>query len=140
MDFEQALKDTLGEEMKVSSLLCTQVWSALANVVWVHEEYGEYTCSFREAGGLICKIINGGNYMDWYGSGPYERVSYMIHEAMVAKGWMPHRWIDERVEEDELVAGDPIDPCCDCGKEAKWMYAPAYEGDDNPFCCDELCT
>ena len=137
MDFKEALKKALGEDMRASPSLCQEVWSALANVVWDYkdESQGSYSCSFRYAGGLISDILGEGDYMDWYCSGPYETVTYKIHSAMLEEGWSPYRYNYEKGATEDR--GDPIDPCCDCGRKSDWVYMPAFEGDDNPYFCDE---
>jgi len=69
-----------------------QVWSALANIIWLRagDPDREVAYSFRAAGRLIAEIVGDTsdfNYMRWYCSGPYETVSPEIEAAMAARGW-----------------------------------------------------
>lgn len=87
--FQQAIINTLGDELKESDELCTELWSALANVDWYHPESGEEASySFRAAGALIANIIGRGDYMDWYCSGPYAVVSSKIAHSLRKEGWI----------------------------------------------------
>jgi hypothetical protein len=85
--FEMALNRALGDEMRKRDDLCAQIWSALANVNWTHENGETASYSFRAAGDLVAAIKGSGDYMDWYCSGPYATVSAEIADAMKAEGW-----------------------------------------------------
>ena len=85
--FEEAVDRALGEQMRADESLCREMWSALANVDWTHENGDTAGYSFRAAGDLIAAIIGRGDYMDWYCSGPYATVSERIERAMSAEGW-----------------------------------------------------
>jgi len=85
--FEAAVNRALGEQMRHDDSLCREMWSALANVDWTHENSDTAGYSFRAAGDLIAAIIGRGDYMDWYCSGPYAVVSERIERAMMAEGW-----------------------------------------------------
>jgi hypothetical protein len=88
--FEMAINRALGDAMREDTGLCKEVWSALANQDWLHENGDNASYSFRAAGDLIAAILGEGNYMDWYCSGPYETVSDRIEDAMRREGWKPH--------------------------------------------------
>ncbi len=91
-DFEEDLQTVFGEKMKVSETLCSEVWSALANIVWKNTDGGEFSVSFRSAGGLIANIIQEGSYMDWYCSGEYAVVSEEVSAGMLTLGWTAHQY------------------------------------------------
>lgn len=67
--------------------ICSQWWSALANVDWTHTNGDTASYSFRAAGDLIAAIREQGDYVDWYCSGPDATVTREINDAMAAEGW-----------------------------------------------------
>ena len=90
--FAQALNRALGDQMRCpiyGEIVCAQVWSALANMDWRHENGDTAGYSFRAAGDLIASIKGEGIYMDWYCSGPYAMVAGYIEDAMAKEGWRP---------------------------------------------------
>lgn len=86
--FEKSVNTRLGNEIRLSDSAATEMWSALANVGWIHSEYGEIGYSFRAAGDLIAGIRQQGSYLDWYCSGPYAVVARGIAEALAEDGWI----------------------------------------------------
>lgn len=93
--FETAVQRALGQEMKSDETLCREVWSALANVDWKHENGDTASYTFRAAGDLIASIIGKGDYMDWYCSGPYAVISERVEKAMLAEGWRGRQGVME---------------------------------------------
>lgn len=35
------------------------------------------------------------------------------------------------------MTNDVDTPKCDCGKTCEWVYGPSYEGNENPYYCDD---
>lgn len=85
--FELTVAEALGDSMKVNDNLCAEIWSAIANVQWRHVNGDTASYSFRAAGDLIAAIIERGDYIDWYCSGPYATVSDRVGAALAARGW-----------------------------------------------------
>jgi hypothetical protein len=87
--FELAVERALGAAMRSDPDVAEEVWSALANVDWFHENGDEAGYSFRAAGDLVAAIMGSGDYLDWYCSGPSGVLSDRVGSALVAEGW---RW------------------------------------------------
>lgn len=87
--FEMAVYRSLGPIMRTDDPLCQEVWSALANMDWRHENGDTASYSFRAAGDLIAAIRGRGDYLDWYCSGPYAEVSERVGAALAKEGWTP---------------------------------------------------
>lgn len=92
--FEQAVNRALGDAMRSDDSLCCEMWSALANTEWTHENGDTASYSFRAAGDLIAAILGRGDYIDWYCSGPYAQVSERIENAMAREGWTAEENLD----------------------------------------------
>ena len=98
---ERDIKELLGETIKSSEEKASQMWSALANVDWLHPDFDEAGgYSFRTAGSLIAEIrgesdpapnswggVTDYNYMKWYCSGPYATVEEWVADGLATRGW-----------------------------------------------------
>jgi len=88
--FEDDFRELFTSRLKGDEDFGSELWSAMANVKWIHEDDPEETRihrGFRSAGSMIASMLGKGDYIDWYCSGPYETVSEYIAEKMAAKGW-----------------------------------------------------
>jgi hypothetical protein len=86
--FALAVKRSLGDWLISSHMNRVEMWSALANVEWEHENGDTASYSFRAAGDLIAAICaDGSNYMTYYCSGPYAVVSVHIANELKKEGW-----------------------------------------------------
>lgn len=80
---------------KSSEDYCKELYAAMCNMQWqktemwptLKEEY--WSCTWRYAGGIIAKILNEGDYMDWYCGGNEGYVSNIIAEDLLKIGWTP---------------------------------------------------
>jgi hypothetical protein len=86
--FEVDLARAVGARLRASpATVGPEVWSALANVCWKHEDGDTASVSFRRAGDIIAAILGSGDYMDWYCSGNWGHVSEAVADEMKAIGW-----------------------------------------------------
>ena len=88
--FEDDFRELFTQRLKEDEDFGSELWSAMANVDWIHEDDPEETRihrGFRSAGSMIATMLGTGDYIDWYCSGPYETVSEYIAQKMASKGW-----------------------------------------------------
>lgn len=99
--FEADVVRVLGEELRASEDVRGELWSALADLTWVHatdRDHASY--SMRAAGDLVAAVSGVGNYMTYYCAGPIAIVSPRIADALGSAGWVPDWfWYDEREED-----------------------------------------
>jgi len=94
IDYQQKFNSDFSElftkRLKEDEDFGCELWSAIANVHWFHDDDEAKTAcgrSFRGAGSLIASMLGKGTYIDWYCSGPYCTVSDYIAETMASRGW-----------------------------------------------------
>lgn len=85
----------LGDNILHDDVVCFELWSALANVIWMHDRSEDVAYSFRAAGDLIAELRGEGDYRDWYCRGWPGVVSDRISDAMKAEGWTWRPWTDD---------------------------------------------
>ena len=87
--FEMAVYVALGNQIRAKHSVACDMWCALANVDWKHDNGDEAGYTFRAAGDLVAAIKGSGNYMHYYCCGPDAVVSDEIEKAMAKMGWHP---------------------------------------------------
>lgn len=102
--------DWIVAKAKANKSYAQNIYAALCNMEWQKREVwpilkGEtWGCSWRYAGGLVARLIEEGDYLDWYCSGirdesagyaPEGRVSDEIEEDFLKLGWVPIPYEDE---------------------------------------------
>jgi hypothetical protein len=92
-DFEADLTSVLGKAMKQDRALAVEVYAALCNVEWGHEDGSRFSCTWRAAGELVAEIRTGKSgdedYLTWYCSGSEGHVSEQVRDPLAALGWKP---------------------------------------------------
>jgi hypothetical protein len=91
-DFEKDFEDLFKKVSRESAELRQLLWSALANVVWIHEDGTYASYSFRSAGGWIAEMSGAGDYLSYYCNSPYAVVTPNIAAALESRGWKPFNW------------------------------------------------
>ena len=86
--FEAVVERTMGNTIRDNREVAIDVWSALSNVTWKHQNGDVAAYSFRAAADLVAAIRGDGeNYLDFYCLGPSATVSTCIAEALSKEGW-----------------------------------------------------
>ncbi len=96
----------------IYAALCNMEWQKLE--IWPILKEETWGCSWRYAGGLVARLIEQGDYLDWYCSGignglgngdedgskkyaPEGIVSDEIEEDFLKLGWVPVPYEDEGI-------------------------------------------
>lgn len=87
--FERAAAAAFGGLVRASTSFGEDLWRALSNVYWRHDDHAAVGYTFRAAGDLVAALKGEGTYMDWYWAGNPGRVSTQIKETLAAAGWTP---------------------------------------------------
>lgn len=87
--FERDVAAAFGGLVRASISFGEELWSALTNVYWMHDDHAAVGYTFRSAGDLVAALYGEGNYMDWFSGSSPGRVSKQIEVSMAAAGWVP---------------------------------------------------
>jgi len=100
----QKVRDSENYAQNLYAAMCNNVFQR--NEVWPRLKNEYWSCSWRSAGGLIARLRNSGDYMDWYCSGightdqgyvSESDVTDEIRQDLFAIGWTVEPYPDEKV-------------------------------------------
>jgi hypothetical protein len=102
--------DWIIAKAKTNKSYAQNIYAALCNTEWQKREIWPilkeetWACTWRYAGGLVAKILEEGDYLDWYCSGirdegigysPEGVITDEIEEDFLKLGWVDVPYIDE---------------------------------------------
>jgi hypothetical protein len=68
--------------------MCNMGWQQMDVIPILKDEY--WSCSWRYSGGIISRLREEGDYMNWYCSGNEGTVADEIREDLAKIGWQPY--------------------------------------------------
>jgi hypothetical protein len=96
MEHDMMSANWLIEKVKANNnSYANQLYAAMCNMGWqrmdvfpiLKDEY--WSCSWRYAGGIISRLRDEGDYLDWYCSGNEGTVTDEIRADLAKIGWQP---------------------------------------------------
>lgn len=100
----QKVRDSENYAQNLYAAMCNNVFQK--NEVWprLRDEY--WSCSWRSAGGLIARLQNKGDYMDWYCSG----IGNSLGDTIGFQGYVPENVVTDEVRQDLFAIGWIVEP------------------------------
>jgi hypothetical protein len=101
--------DWIVAKAKANKSYAQNIYAALCNMEWQKREMWPilkeetWGCSWRYAGGLVARLIEEGDYMDWYCSGIGEIIGEGVSETQLTH--VPEGVVSDEIEEDFLKLG-----------------------------------
>lgn len=95
-DFTDDLRAAFRPQVKTDRQLAVEIYCAMCNVAWRHEDGSRFSCSWRTAGGIVADLRNlGEDYLHFYCSGlsddepPVSEgdVTDRVAAALAERGW-----------------------------------------------------
>jgi len=100
----QKVQDSENYAQNLYAAMCNNVFQK--NEVWpkLKDEY--WSCSWRSAGGLISRLRNLGDYMDWYCSG----IGDGMGDTIGFSGYVPESKVTDEIRQDLFAIGWTVEP------------------------------
>ena len=97
-----------GERIWDEPELAADLYRALSNNTWAHQDGTRFAASLRATGDIVAGLrMCGEDYLDWYGYGGEGRITPEIGQALAGRGWCPvdpPAWFPEPID---VLGHDP---------------------------------
>ena len=101
----QKVRERENYAQNLYAAMCNNVFQR--NEVWPRLKNEYWSCSWRSAGGLIARLRNEGDYMDWYCSG----IGGLGNgDEIGVKGYVPESVVTDEIRQDLFAIGWTVDP------------------------------
>ena len=101
----QKVQDRENYAQNLYAAMCNNIFQK--NEVWPRLKDEYWSCSWRSAGGLIARLRNSGDYMDWYCSG----IGGLGNgDETGVKGYVPESEVTDEIRQDLFAIGWTVEP------------------------------
>jgi len=102
----QKVRDRENYAQNLYAAMCNNVFQR--NEVWPRLKDEYWSCSWRSAGGLIARLRNSGDYMNWYCSGIGGGLGNGDETGI--KGYVPESEVTDEIRQDLFAIGWTVEP------------------------------
>jgi len=102
----QKVRERENYAQNLYAAMCNNVFQR--NEVWPRLKNEYWSCSWRSAGGLISRLRNSGDYMDWYCSGIGGGLGNGDETGI--KGYVPESEVTDEIRQDLFAIGWTVEP------------------------------
>ena len=102
----QKVRERENYAQNLYAAMCNNVFQR--NEVWPRLKNEYWSCSWRSAGGLIARLRNEGDYMDWYCSGIGGGLGNGDETGI--KGYVPESEVTDEIRQDLFAIGWTVEP------------------------------
>lgn len=102
----QKVRERENYAQNLYAAMCNNVFQQ--NEVWPRLKNEYWSCSWRSAGGLIARLRNEGDYMDWYCSGIGGGLGNGDETGV--KGYVPESEVTDEIRQDLFAIGWTVEP------------------------------
>ena len=105
----QKVRERENYAQNLYAAMCNNVFQR--NEVWPRLKNEYWSCSWRSAGGLIARLRNEGDYMDWYCSGIGGGLGNGDETGV--NGYVPESEVTDEIRQDLFAIGWTVEPYTD---------------------------
>ena len=102
----QKVRDRENYAQNLYAAMCNNIFQK--NEVWPRLKDEYWSCSWRSAGGLIARLRNSGDYMNWYCSGIGGGLGNGDETGI--KGYVPESEVTDEIRQDLFAIGWTVEP------------------------------